>query len=340
VQWSEDVEEGNELVEHITSQFNANADASESGPHLATVRLDLRGAESRNTVIDDFIDAWREDIGDLADPISLVFKQPTMGPGGRAIEIRAKHDDLAALKSASLDIQEYLNQFDGVHGVLDDMRMGKEEILVKLRPGAETYNVNGQMIASQLRAAFFGQTADEIQIGVENISIEVRLDKEQAGDLQQLANFPIITADGSQIPLATLATLDFQRNYVRIQRIDGLRTISIFGDVDNKKASSSAILAQFQKDEAAKLIQKYPGLRFDFEGEAKDAAKTGASMGKGFLLGLFGVFAILSYQFRRSELNLWKVRNGQKRYDGCVPWISHACSSKRRKVQSLCEFFR
>lgn len=82
-QWSEEVEEGNTLVEHITSQFNANADANESGPHLATVRLDLRGAESRNTVIDDFIDAWREDIGDLADPISLVFKQPTMGPGGR-----------------------------------------------------------------------------------------------------------------------------------------------------------------------------------------------------------------------------------------------------------------
>ncbi|MEF1227445.1 efflux RND transporter permease subunit, partial [Vibrio fortis] len=190
------------------------------------------------------------------------------------------------------------NQFDGVHGVLDDMRMGKEEILVKLRPGAETYNVNGQMIASQLRAAFFGQTADEIQVGVENISIEVRLDKQQAGDVQQLANFPIITSDGSQIPLATLATLDFQRNYVRIQRIDGLRTISIFGDVNNKKASSSAILAQFQRDEAPKLLKKYPGLRFDFEGEAKDAAKTGASMGKGFLLGLFGVFTILSYQFR------------------------------------------
>lgn len=298
VQWSNDVENGNTLVEHITSQFNANADANESGPHLATVRLDLRGAESRNTIIDDFIDAWREDIGELADPISLVFKQPTMGPGGRAIEIRAKHDDLQALKAASIDIQKYLNEFDGVHGVLDDMRMGKEEILVKLRPGAETYNVNGQMIASQLRAAFFGQTADEIQVGVENISIEVRLDKQQAGDVQQLANFPIITADGSQIPLATLATLDFQRNYVRIQRIDGLRTISIFGDVNNKKASSSAILAQFQRDEAPELMKKYPGLRFDFEGEAKDAAKTGASMGKGFLLGLFGVFTILSYQFR------------------------------------------
>ncbi|MBW3697193.1 efflux RND transporter permease subunit [Vibrio sp. T187] len=298
VQWSEEVEGGRELVQHITSQFNVNADANESGPHLATVRLDLLGAESRNTLIDEFVDAWREDIGELADPISLVFKQPTLGPGGRAIEIRVKHDDLDELKSASIDIQNYLNEFEGVHGVLDDMRMGKEEVLVKLRSGAETYGVNGQMIASQLRAAFFGQTADEIQLGVENIAIEVRLDKVQAGDLQQLANFPIITPEGYQIPLATLATLDFQRNYVRIQRIDGLRTISVFGDTDNTKVSSSAILAKFQQEKAPELLKKYPGLRFDFEGEAKDAAKTGASMGKGFLLGLFGVFAILSYQFR------------------------------------------
>ncbi|MDE1235230.1 efflux RND transporter permease subunit [Vibrio aestuarianus] len=297
-EWSETVENGVNLVEHITTQFNVNRDANESGPHLATVRLDLLGAESRNTLIDQFIDAWRQDVGEIADPISMVYKQPTMGPGGRAIEIRAKHDDLAALKAASLDIQQYLNQFDGVHGVLDDMRMGKEEILVKLLPGAESYGVNGQMIAGQLRSAFFGQNADEIQLGVENITIEVRLDKLEAADLQQLANFPIIMPDGSQLPLVSIATLQFQRNYVRIQRVDGLRTISVFGDVENSKASSSAIIAQFQRDEAPRLIAKYPGLRFDFEGEAKDTAKTGSSMGKGFLIGLFGVFAILSYQFR------------------------------------------
>lgn len=296
--WSERVEGGRPLVEHVTSQFNANADADESGPHLATVRLDLLGAETRHTVMDDFVDAWREEVGELAQPVSLVFKQPVMGPGGRAIEIRAKHDDLEELKAVSLDIQQYLNQFDGVTGVLDDMRLGKEEVLVKLRPGAETYGVNGQMIASQLRSAFFGQTADEIQVGVENIKIEVRLDKLQAGDLQQLANFPIIKSDGAQIPLGSIATLDFQRNYVRIQRIDGLRTISVYGDVDNSKASSTEILNQFVKDEVPVLLAKYPGLRFDFEGEAKDAAKTGSSIASGFLLGLFGVFVILSYQFR------------------------------------------
>lgn len=297
-QWSDEMEGGEALVKQITSQFNTNRDANESGPHIATVRLDLLSAEQRNTLIDDFIAAWREDVGELADPISLVFKQPTMGPGGRALEIRIKHDDLDMLKAASVEIQQYLNEFDGVSGVLDDMRLGKEEILVKLRPGAESFGVNGQLIASQLRAAFFGQTADEIQVGVENIKIEVKLNKQDIGDIQQLANFPIFLADGSQVPLASVATLDFQRNYVRIQRVDGLRTVSVFGDVDASKASSTDIISQFRAEEVSKLQQEYPGLRFDFEGETKDSAETGASMAKGFLLGLFGVFTILSYQFR------------------------------------------
>ncbi|GAL32729.1 cation/multidrug efflux pump [Vibrio maritimus] len=297
-QWSAEVEGGETLVKQITSQFNTNQDANESGPHIATVRLDLLSAEIRNTLIDEFIDAWREDVGELADPISMVFKQPTMGPGGRAIEVRIAHDDLDMLKAASVEIQQYLNEFDGVSGVLDDMRLGKEEILVKLRPGAESFGVNGQMIASQLRAAFFGQTADEIQVGVENIKIEVKLDKQDIGDIQQLSNFPIFLADGSQVPLASVATLDFQRNYVRIQRVNGLRTVSVFGDVDTSKASSTDIIRQFQAEEVAKLQKEYPGLRFDFEGETKDSAETGASMAKGFLLGLFGVFTILSYQFR------------------------------------------
>ncbi|MCZ8497713.1 hypothetical protein O9929_02000 [Vibrio lentus] len=65
---------------------------------MATACLDLRGS-SRNTVIDDLL-MYGKDIGDLADPISLVFSNnPNIKPGGRAVSRSAKHDDLAALKS-------------------------------------------------------------------------------------------------------------------------------------------------------------------------------------------------------------------------------------------------
>lgn len=297
-QFSEEFEGGRALVQHITKQYGVNADANEAGPHLATVRLDLLGAEQRNSLIGDLILAWKEDVGTLSEPISLVFKEATLGPGGRDLELRIKHPDLASLKDVSVRIQQYLKQFDGVSGVVDDMRMGKEEIIVSLRLGAESHGINDRMVANQLRAAFFGQRADQIQVGVENINIEVRLNKSQAGDLSELANFPIMTANGSQIPLASLANFEFKRSYVRINRIDGLRSLSIYGDIDNSKISSFEIINDFKLNLMPKFIAEYPELRFDFEGQARDAGETGQSMAKGFLIGLFGVFVILSFQFK------------------------------------------
>ncbi|MEH6450506.1 MAG: efflux RND transporter permease subunit, partial [Oleispira sp.] len=258
--FTKEFEDGTPLIQHITRQYGSNADANEAGPHLATVRLDLLGAEIRQSLIGELITAWKKEVGILAEPISLVFKEPTIGPGGRDIELRVKHPDLASLKAVSVDIQQYLKQFEGVSGVMDDMRMGKEEILVSVRPGAESHGINAQMIASQLRAAFFGQRADQIQVGVENINVEVRLNKAQAGDLGQLANFPIITAEGSQIPLASLAKFEFSRSYVRINRIDGLRSLSIYGDIDNRKISSFEIINDFKLKLMPELLNKYPDL--------------------------------------------------------------------------------
>lgn len=290
--------EDSNLIRYITEQYNVNADAGEKGPHVATVRLDLLSAETRETLIDDFIEDWRNASGDMAAPISLVFKQPAMGPAGRDVEVRLQHDDLATLKLASVDLQSYLSQFSGVNGILDDMRPGKEEVLVKLKDGAENYGVDGEMVASQLRAAYFGQTADDVQSGPENIEIQVRLNKQQAGDLQALANFPIMLSDGNQLPLSAVATLDFERSYVRIQRIESQRTVTVMADIDNSKANGSEIIAKVRNEFAKELRQKYPGLKVDYEGAAKETAKTGASFLQGFIIGLFGLFAILSFQFR------------------------------------------
>jgi multidrug efflux pump subunit AcrB len=296
--YTQEVEEGVELIEDITTQYNFNADAGEKGPHVATVRLDLLSAEIRNTLIDDFIQDWRDNTSELAAPLSMVYKQPTMGPAGRDIEVRLLGDDLDMLKLASVSLQSYLAQFDGINGILDDMRPGKEEIKVSLRPGAEVFGIDGQLVANQLRSAFFGQRADEIQIGPENIEIEVRLNKEQAGDLHALANFPIMLANGEQLPLSAIAKLEHQRSYVRIQRINSQRSVTVMADVDNRKGNSTETLAKVKSDWLPQATEDYPGVKVDFEGSAKETAKTGASLGKGFLIGIFGLFVILSFQFR------------------------------------------
>ncbi|WP_028114174.1 efflux RND transporter permease subunit [Ferrimonas kyonanensis] len=296
--FTQEQQEPQPLLRHTTVHYNSNQDAGESGPHVATVRLDMLSAEVRNTRIDEFIDAWRQHTGELAAPLALSFQQPKMGPGGRDIELRFQGDDLQQLKRVSVQVQQYLGQFDGVTGLLDDMRPGKEEIKVSLRPGAETFGVDGNLIAAQLRAAFFGQNADIVQVGPENIEIQVRLDKRQAGDIDALSRFPVLVAEGSQIPLAAVANIEFQRSFVRIQRIDGLRTITVMGNIDNSKANAAQVLTQLRQEFWPEVKQHNPGVRLVVEGASKDSQETSSSMQRGFIIGLFGIFAILSFQFR------------------------------------------
>ncbi|MFQ3176633.1 MAG: multidrug efflux pump subunit AcrB [Psychromonas sp.] len=297
-QYTQDNNEPSPLVRDITAQYNFNADAGEKGPHLATVRLDLLSAEIRHSLIEAFIEDWRLNSAELVDPIVMVFKQPAMGPAGRDIEVRLQHNNLKTLKTASVELQTYLHQFAGVNSILDDMRPGKEEILIKLKDGAENYGLDGKTVADQLRAAYFGQTADEIQAGAENIKIQVRLNKDQAANIQALGNFPIMLADGKHIPLNAVATFDDERSFVRIQRIDSQRTITVMADVDNSKANGSEIMNKVQRVFLPELLLKYPGLGINLEGASKESAKTANSFIKGFSIGLFGLFAILSFQFR------------------------------------------
>ncbi|TMP39542.1 efflux RND transporter permease subunit [Pseudoalteromonas rubra] len=286
------------LVQNVIVEYNNNQDAGEEGTHVATVRADLLTAETRNTSLLVLQDRWREAVGEIPGALALAFKQPAVGPAGRAIEIRLYGNDLAMLSSASFEIQQALAEYDGVQNLMDDLRPGKEEWLVRLLPGAMSLGVDGATIANQLRTAFFGQKADEFQRGDETIELDVRLRKEDKASWWQLQNYPITLADGRQIPLSAVAELIPARGYARINRFDGQRSVTIIGDVDAAIANTGEIIAAVDKTVVAPLLDKYPSLSVSYEGEVKEGGSTGSSIGKKFLMGLVGVFIILSFQFR------------------------------------------
>lgn len=290
--------DGQDLVEHVSVRYNHNTDAYESGPHIATVTADLLDAEVRAGNLEAFINAWREQTGTVPDVIALSFKQPQIGPAGRAIDIRLSGPDLHTLKAASLELQSWLQRYRGVFDVNDDLRPGKPELRLQLKDGALALDLNAHEIASQLRAAFFGITAYELQVGTENIEIDVRLDAQDRSSLSDLAEFRIIAPNGDQVPLDSVATITPGRGFARIQRIDGRRTVSIQGDVDARLANTQEVLRDTTERFLPELRERYPAIIIGMEGERKESAKTGSSMAQRFLLGLLGIFLLLSFQFR------------------------------------------
>jgi multidrug efflux pump subunit AcrB len=286
------------LVRNVIVQYNLNTDAFEAGPHVATVFVDLLGAERRNARVDDVLNRWREKVGNLPDVLNVKFTEPQIGPAGLPIDIRLQGNDLAKLKEASIEMQAWLDSFAGVSDLSDDLRPGKPEIRARLRKGSTALGLDAATIATQLRAAFYGKKAGEIQVGPESYEIDVRLASSKHKSLADLEYFHVTLPGGKQVPIETVSTLEFGRGFARIARVDGLRTVSIQGEVDAKATNTAEIIQELNERFLPDFQKRYPSIRVSLEGEAKESETTGGSLRRAFLLGIIGVFMLLSFQFK------------------------------------------
>jgi len=290
--------DGQDLVRTVVVQLNLNTEAFESGSHVATVTADLLAAETRDASVDEILQAWRTETGRLADVLNLSFAEPAFGPAGRPIELRILGDDLRSLHAASSDVQRWLSGFEGVQNLVDDLRPGKTELRLALREGAFGLGLDAATVARQLRAAFQGITADEIQVRGESYEIDVQLRPEDQNTIADLESFYFTRPTGEQVSLSSVAEVTSGQGWSRIARINGQRAVTVRGDVDTRLANSADVLRLLRTKFLPKLEKQHTDVHFAFEGAAKETATTQQSMMRAMLVGLIGVFALLSFQFR------------------------------------------
>lgn len=286
------------LVEAVQVRHNYNPSAHESGAHVATVIVDLLTAEQRTVTLDELTVAWREAIGAIPGLHSLIIQEPGFGPAGVPIEVRLQGEDLVALKAAALDLSAHLARYAAVYNVIDDLRPGKPQRTYALAPGAHGMGLSAEAVAGQLRAALLGEIADTQRIGAWDVEILVRQSAADRDSLDDLADQTIVLADGSRVPLSEVVRVREHRDWARITRVDGRRTVTVEADVDARRASGQAIVADLRAHWLDAFKARHPQVQVRFEGQVARSAETGASIARGLLIGLIGIFVILSFQFR------------------------------------------
>jgi len=290
--------DGQSLVQNVVVFYGQNPDANESGPHVARVVVDLLSTEERSTSIDQFADSWRQTVGELPDVIALKYVEPSIGPGGRAIELRLRGKDLGQLKQASLELQNWFRDYAGVLDISDDLRPGKRELTIRLRDSASALGIQASQVANQIRAAFQGQTIDEFPLGSETVEIDLRLAADERLSIDDLYQLTITGPQGAQIPLPNLVHIEEARGWARINRVDRQRTVTVYGDVQRDIANAQELIALAQQEIVPQLLQKYPDMVIETQGESESSAETGSSIVTNVLLGLIGVYILLAFQFR------------------------------------------
>jgi len=290
---------GDNLVQAVTLSYGMNADAFETGAHVATVSADLLISESRKQSMNEIADLWHKKTGEIPAALSISIKEPIIGPAGRAIYIRLQGENLKQLSQASHQMQNWLQGYPGVSNLMDDLRPGKPEFTLHLKSGALALGVDAHTIAVQIRAAYQGIEILETSIGSETFEVVVILDEQSRDELADFDYFPIIHPEtGQMIPLSNVAEIIASRDYSHIQRINGQRTVTIYGDIDAKINNTQAILQDLQNNYLTGFKVRYPDISVNFEGEIKEGNLTRSSMRRSMLYGLAGIFILLSLQFR------------------------------------------
>jgi hydrophobic/amphiphilic exporter-1 (mainly G- bacteria), HAE1 family len=289
---------GADLVRHVTVSYGVNRDAFETGAHVVTVSVDLLASNIRTLRPDEIMQRWRSAVGTVPDVISLKYTEPSIGPAGAAIDMRLKGDDLNALKVAATELKDWIWQYEGVTSVLDDLRPGKREMRIALSGAAGPMGVNAAMIADQLRAAYFGTSISEMQVNGQLLEVTAQFSEVTRGNYKQFDDFIITRPDGSFVPLSVVATIEVGQGFSRINRENGIRTVTVQGTINASVANANAIVGDIKTRFIPGLLERHPGVSLSVEGQNAEAGKTQQSMVKGFGIGLIGVFLLLSFLFR------------------------------------------
>ncbi|MCL7465670.1 efflux RND transporter permease subunit [Phaeovulum sp. NW3] len=290
--------EGEALVQSITVSYGTNPEATESGPHLATISAKLLPAGVRTTQVTQIVDQWRKMTGPQPDMVSLVFTDKERGVGGKAIDVRLQGPDLRDLEATARELRAFFRGFEGVREVSFDLRPGKPEYVVTMRPGAASaLGVNAQAIAAQLRASLRGDTGLEVTDSLGQRDIVVRLAPDDRASLDDIGQIRIAAANGALVPLSAVADVAEARGYSSIMRMDGARTVSVTGTINPAVANARELMAAMRADFLPALAETRPDVRVSIVGEAEDTATTGGSLARNMIIGLVGVYLILAFQF-------------------------------------------
>lgn len=291
-------EHGKHYVEQLAILYSENRDVNESGGHLATISADVLKAEKRDVPLDDIFARWRKKVGVIPDAMSVNFREPEMGPGGRAIEIQIIGESLEQMKSIAMDLQQWLSGYPGVSNLNDNLTPGKPEIRMTLKSGALALGWDIRAVAMQLRAGFQGIEVSEIQIGRESLEIEVKIAQADQYSLFELEDFSVIGQDGTLYPLSEIVDFKLARGFANIDRWDGSRTVTVTGEVDTRFGNSREILADTKATFIKKAKKDYPDVMITYKGQDQEANKTMDSMIAGFKIGVLFIFLILTFLFR------------------------------------------
>ena len=269
------------------------------GPGAAngSLNINLLPGEFRDFPASEIATAIGDKVGYIAGAESVAFGSGG-NFGGKPVSVSLISNNLTQLKESKELLKEYLRNNDLLKDVADNDPEGIKEISLTLKDNAHAMGFTLNDVISQVRSGFFGFQAQRFQRGRDEIKVWVRYDKSERSSLKNLDDMRIVSPSGERVPLNEIANYETSRGEISINHLDGKREIRIDADLKNPKTSATDIMAQIRQDIVPVIQSNYPSVTPLFEGQNREAQKTGNSAATTLPIVIFLIYAIIAFTFR------------------------------------------
>lgn len=273
---------------------------SSAGSNIGMVFVEMVGGEERPISSFELVKRWREACSDRVFGYDeLTFGAGDGGPGGKPIEFQLVGKDMASLRESAERWKERLATYPGVFDIGDDNKDGKPELQLRVKPSAEALGIDTNALAMTVRSAFYGEEVMRLQRGRHEVKLMVRNPPEQRESLANLREIRIRTSGvAGEIPLDEVAVASVVRGYSAINRIDQQRSITVTAEIDESRANARQITQELKEKFEPLMRADYPRVGVRWEGQERETQESFGSLLIGFVIALFGMFVLLTAQFR------------------------------------------
>jgi len=278
--------QGNSFIKHSMIFTDGNT--------RATFLLELVKSENRQLNAYQIEKLWRDEITEIPGTKELRFFAGTNAGGGAALEFQLTGRNDNELEAAAISIQEKLKAYDGVYDVRNSFSRGSQEIKLSIKPEAEGLGLNLASLAKQVRQAFYGDEAQRIQRGRDELKVMVRYPEEDRLSISDLEDMWIRTPNGDKVPFYQVANIEIGQGFSSIIRINQKRSITISADIDSEKIESRKVVTEMNEVSIPDILSQYPSVKYGVEGASKDQQDFLRQLGMAGIGALFLIYGLIA----------------------------------------------
>ena len=261
--------------------------------NLGGVTIELAPAQDRVFTSEQLGNRWRELTDPIPEAVELDFQVSATSPGDD-VDVMLVGPDIEQLRAAADEVKAQLGGYAGVHSITDSFRAGKAELKLDIKPAAEALGLTLRDLGSQVRQAFYGEEAQRIQRGRDDVRVMVRYPADQRRSVGDLENMRIRTPDGGEVPFRQVALVEPGRGFASIKRVDRNRAINVSAAVDEGVTSGASVIADIRARILPAVLAKYPRVSYVIEGVQAEQQDAIGGLRVGFAVALFAIFALLA----------------------------------------------